>query len=296
MPVKGVFKLTSRMLTHGKLHQTGPDYSAMRMKTLSELATFCPPGLLEEAYARQTIVKNPYLKSCLAQAAFFKNALKAQAGHLCFPAVRLAYIRIPKAGSTALSYAILKGRFPDLEGKHLTAEKINFLADVNLASEIIGPEKATTFFTVVRNPFRRIVSFYYNFFERAGKEFVYEDYLFGIFRNDMSFKTFVKLVEVIPDRLKDQHVRPQHVFLKYYEKRNVRLITFRLEEASPLREFLSDFGLSADVINKSDGIHDYRHYYDQETLEVVYRIYRKDVSKFGYADEYAALQRFVSGG
>lgn len=288
MEVRAIITLLHRIIRHGKFRHSGADYPERRREMLAGLDPFFPA---ENIQSVKKGLKNAYLKAWLAQAAFLKNSWKRKGGHLLFPEANIGYIRIPKSASTALSYMMLKASFPDLARKKLNAERINFLADIHLQHRLDTSDPAITFFTVVRNPFRRIVSFYSNYFQQSETPFIYEDYLFGIFRKDMPFKDFIRLVEQIPDAMKDQHLKPQHIFLSYYERKNVAVTILKLEDSETLQRFLSRWSLSPDVLNKSSTSYDYRNYYDRETLDSVYRIYRKDIVEFGYAADYEALRR-----
>lgn len=244
---------------------------------------------------RRWILKNARTRSFYAQAAFLKDCLRRRGSHLCVPALNLCYVRNPRAASTALASAMLQARFPELIRQVLTPVQINFLTDVHLHSQVQPEQGDATFFTVVRDPFARIVSVYRAFFEHADEHFIYEDYLFGILKKKLSFKEFAKRVRLIPDFLKDQHLKPQYVLLEYYRRRNMAVRIFMLEEPEKLSGFLSACRIELKPFNMSETPYDYREYFDEESLEWIYRIYETDISRFGYEARYEELRKWVRG-
>src|SRR5690606_5029516 len=107
-----------------------------------------------------------------------RKALNTKGGHLYLREKGLAYVRIPRAASTSLSKAMLLANFPHLRKNEFTSGEINFLTDHYLQSHIEKDDSPREFFTVVRNPFARLVSVYRTFFELPHEPFLYEDYLF----------------------------------------------------------------------------------------------------------------------
>lgn len=266
------------IIAKGKLQNRGPDFQNARRKALEGLTQFCPPT--GKVSNRRTL-KNPFPGYWSGQAAYIKNAFKSTGGHIFLPDQNICYIRNPKAASTALVYAMLSARYPELEDVALSPEKINFLADANLEGQVPSSQSKAVFFTVVRNPFARIVSVYREFFKRKHDHFIYADYLFGILNKDDSFEQFVNTLQMIPDRLKDQHLKPQHTLLTFYERKGVGVKILKLEEPETIRKFLSAYGLTLKAINRSDA-YDYRTYFDKNTLERVYQLYQKDINLFDY--------------
>ncbi|MEX1239501.1 MAG: sulfotransferase family 2 domain-containing protein [Cyclobacteriaceae bacterium] len=274
-----VAHLIRLILTEGKFRHSGHDFQNARSKALEGLTQFCPAP--DGTIKNRPVLKNPFVRSWFGQAVFIKNALKRKGRHLSAPALNLCYIRNPKAASTALTYAMLSACHPELKDFALTPEKINFLADVTLNQQLSSAQREWVFFSVVRNPFARIVSVYREFFERRHDHFLYEDYLFGILREDHSFRQFLHILQVIPDRLKDQHLTPQYTLLTFYERQGVQVKILKLEEPEAVHQFLYPYGLTLKAINKREA-YDYRTYFDKETLELVYRLYHKDIHHFGY--------------
>jgi hypothetical protein len=274
------------IVNQGTLRRQLYDYGRTRAVVRKEFPQFC----LEE---QKTLgrKKRDYL---LGQVAFIKNSFSTKGGHLSAPGIKLTYIRNPKAASTSLAYFMLNALYPEIKNYRISAEKINILTDINLSTEVKASEKSFACFTVVRNPFARLVSVYRSFFEKASAQFIYDDYLFGILKKDISFAEFVNALQIIPNVLKDQHVKPQHGLLRYYRKKNIDVQVFHLESPEVLKLFLSRYSASLLTLNKDELPYDYRSYYDADMLEKVYRIYQRDIKYFGYEQEYLELRSALS--
>lgn len=172
--------------------------------------------------------------------------------------------------------------------RSLSPQQVNQLADLHMHHTL--PGKEVRFFTVVRNPFARIVSVYREFFEKERKPFLYEDYLFGALRQQMSFTQFVSTVRLIPDLLKDQHLKPQQCFLRYYERNGKPVRVLKLEDDVEIRNFLASYGLMFENFNHSEEPYDYFSYYDRDALADVLHIYKVDILRFGYEPAYDELR------
>lgn len=287
MPESRILRLLGKIVSRGKYTSSGPDFQRLRNEALEQLAEFVP-----SEFSLPSRVKNPLMRYWAGQAAFLKDCQRPKAAHLLLPSSRLHYIRIPRAASTALSYALLSAKYPRLSD-HLSASQINFLSDANLERNIISVHADDLYFTVVRNPFTRLVSVYRQFFEHCENEFMYADYLFGIFRKEMSFAEFVATLRDIPNRWKDQHFRPQSDLLKAYRLRDVPVSVFKLEEPLPLQHFLSQFEIVAHPRNQSDRVYDYRDYYDEQSFHLASDVYRSDIRLFGYEQSRQELEAWI---
>lgn len=280
-------KLSGLILRYGHLRHRGENFNQNRAASLKDLQEFIP-NLPQRQAVAQIITsppqsKNTIIRNLAGQLAFLKSSLNIKGGHLT--ADHLSYIRIPKSASTSMCTEMLEKAYPALKQKTITEKQINFLTDANLRTRIEG---SSIIFTIVRNPFSRLVSVYRDFFENKNN-YIYHDYLFGILQPTLSFSGFVDRIMNIPDRLKDQHLRPQHAFLKYYEKENLSIQVFNLEEPEKLNEFLSQHGLQLLHLNKSSEHYNYRSYYNVETLAKVSELYSIDIERFGYQQVHQEL-------
>ena len=264
-------QLAGLIFRHGHVSHSGEDFNKKRIEGLKGLEEFFPTASRAPVPSGGT---TPH--ALIVQAAFIKNSWKTYGGHLTVN--NLCYVRIPKAASTSMSYELLKKKFPDLHQQSITERQINFLADIHLEKEV---KKSPAYFTIVRNPFSRLVSVYRDLFENPD-HYVYRDYLFGILPQQLSFSEFVDRISRIPDRLKDQHIKPQCAFLKFYERQGVNVKVFKLEETGLLNQFLNQHGLLLPHLNKSGESYDDRSYYDHSTWKKASEIYRVDIEQFGY--------------
>jgi len=278
------FKLLGLVIQHGKRPHRGINYNKSRAEGLTGLAEYIPIN-----YAPGKRTTNPFI----AQAAFLKSSFRTKGGHLHATSVKLSYIRIPKSASTSMSMAMLEKIYPTLNQKKLSEKQINFLTDVNLLPGVSEINDQNTYFTIVRNPFRRLVSVYRDFFESKTPSFIYSDYLFGVLEQHLSFDEFVDRIIRIPDRLKDQHLKPQCLFLRYYEHKNISVKIFKLEEPDQLNSFLSSYHVQLPHLNKSNANYDYQNYYSPSLLQRVYTLYQNDIEKLGYEDEYKRMTDYL---
>lgn len=268
------FQLLSLVIQHGTFRHSGENFNQTRQQSLKELQEFIPSIDSHKLNSGTT-------NSIIAQAAFIKNSFQRKGGHLT--AGQLSYIRIPKSASTSMSSALLEKIYPTLNQHKLNEVQINFLTDVNIQAHLEDMSK--TYFTIVRNPFSRLVSVYHDFYDNKDSHFIYRDYLFGILPQSLSFAEFVDRISCIPDRLKDQHIKPQHLLLQYYEKQNISVKVFKLEDPEKLSAFLKEHALQLPYHNKSRVAYDYRQYYTPSLLKKVSALYQSDLEKFGYSLE-----------
>lgn len=153
-------------------------------------------------------------------------------------------------------------------------------------------------FTVVRNPFARLVSCYnYRYKKdiiinnRIVKE--YDAYLFGFLKKDRGFKTFAKKVAKINDRISDQAFKSQ-LSLIGGEKMVERIdCIVHFEKIDSFSEVIDKTGLSnLEVINSTNNTN-WMDYYDREIAEIVYQRYINDCSLLGYTEAYKELIEYL---
>ncbi|HEY0652611.1 MAG TPA: sulfotransferase family 2 domain-containing protein [Chryseosolibacter sp.] len=287
------------ILRFGRFRHSGKDFNEERNHALATLQAFVPrssSSLIPLHWlnpVKNLLMKNLYLRSFITQASIARQSVTPHGGHLHAPFLNIAYVRIPKAASTSLSYSMLKVIYPGLSSIPLDPREINFLTDANLRRSVSQLDHNDIFFTVVRNPFARMVSVYRDYISNPNQENVFEDYLFGILSQGLSFKDFVKRVDGIPDLLKEPHIKPQHYFVDYYRKRNPNVVILKLEKPDEINSFLSIYSLEMPLLNASKEDYDYRAFYDPDTFERVARMYRTDVKMFRYEQESRALRDYL---
>ena len=208
---------------------------------------------------------------------------------------RYIFIHIPKTGGTSLALAlearamkddILLGDTPKASKRRNKVKgvkaagrlwKHSTLADISgLASE----EEINTFFTftLVRNPWDRLVSYYHWLREQSfdhpvvarAKATSFEGFLCdpGIQSSFMK-----NTAESYMRTLSGAEVCNAYIRLEHFD-----------EDAQPLFGHLG-FRLTLEHTNQSDRTSDFRGYYTDETAGIVAKICAQDIEKFGYQFE-----------
>ena len=190
--------------------------------------------------------------------------------------LKLAFIRISKNAGTSVQAALLKGIYPELDSSKLSVNQINEMGKIHIKPAL---ETNVDCFAIVRNPFDRLLSCYFD--QVIGREdrYYFDDYLFQVIKKGMSFEKFVKTIQHIPDELKDIHFRPQCHYLRPIK--DVRL--FKIEsDIDQLCTYLSDFGLKMESQNKNNMDIRKHDYYCEELMHIVREIYQEDFDMFDY--------------
>jgi hypothetical protein len=136
-------------------------------------------------------------------------------------------------------------------------------------------------FTFVRNPYRRIVSYYFHLYRRDGAIF---KNIKGEFPSEETFVQFVKLFRPVRKR----KFINQYDFL--IDRRGVNPFNFigKLETfESDIHKIEKKIGINFSIIphkNKTS-YGDYRSYYNDESYEIVTSKFKKDIKNFRYKFE-----------
>ena len=186
---------------------------------------------------------------------------------------KIIFIHIPKtAGTSIIKYC--QNNFSIYDGWDI---KVKLLEKFNTDSSYINThdftktndiEKLSSYnkFTVVRNPYDRMVSWYF---------------YITLFDKDKITKTFK---EWIIDPL-DNDFTPKEIDEKDFNSQCSFVDdTTNIIKYENLNEELSNFfgkKIILPIKNKTNHKH-YLDYYDQETLDIVYKKYKKDFKKFNY--------------
>lgn len=205
---------------------------------------------------------------------------------------RYIFIHIPKTGGTSLALTlearamkddIMLGDTPKARKRRKKIKDLNAagrlwkhstLADI---AGLVSEEEIETFFTftLVRNPWDRLVSYYHWLREQSFAHPVVAR------AKALDFEGFLKDPSVQSSFLKhsaESYMRSSsggEVCSSY-----LRLEHFE-EDAQPLFDHLG-FSLELQHTNRSDRASDYRDYYNAETTGIVAKICANDIQKFGY--------------
>jgi len=275
-----MLKFISLFLQESNFNAPIEDLNEWYTRSVSGLKNYLPEPLPSRA-KRQWAKKYPAVFSLIAMGAHLKSSFSEKGGHLLAENAGLFYIRIPKAGSTSVVSAMLGVLQPAINTEKLDATQLNFLADAWLRTDL-NTLNAYTGFTIVRHPLARLVSVYRDIFEsQEPKPFIYQNYLGGILPKDISFDEFVSRISRIPDSLKDQHLKPQNLFLKPYQKRGITVRIFSLEDTNSIVSFLKPYGLEFPHLNQSSA-YSYQEYYTEKSLALAQKMYVHDFRMFNY--------------
>lgn len=184
---------------------------------------------------------------------------------------KIIFIHIPKTGGTSMENALI-GKSNILNSNH------------KKASEYARRNNLDDFFkfTIVRNPWDKMVSEYF-YYKQGGSPGFWRDKILHKQMPD-SFLKFVKnnFWPVKPKRPK--HHCAQFSFLSANGEENVMDYICRFETLHEDAATVSDkigFRLKLPHLRKSEHRH-YSEYYDTEALEIVAKKYKKDIDYFGY--------------
>lgn len=209
------------------------------------------------------------------------------------PQLNLIYISISKTGISSIRSIFLKKvgatynkkNYKTIHGK---------VADIfqYISIKKVSKQQDTYKFSIVRNPFDRLVSCYKN-------KILDEEYLpiqkgyDSLFYKDMSFEEFAKGVCQLPDMLSDRHFRSQYSYLFYKGELIVDFLGKfeNIDEDFDVIKKKYDLG-ELPHINKSSTKSNYRDYYTPELVQLVYNRYKNDVEKFNYLKEYQELKEY----
>lgn len=154
-------------------------------------------------------------------------------------------------------------------------------------------------FTFVRNPFDRLYSCYTSKYiadvEKYGKtRRAFDQYLFGVLRNNVGFGHFVKRVAHIPDVLADRHFKAQY----YLIYRDNTLPVSYIGRFEHLQDDFEHIRTQYDLepiqhMNPSRKAgDDWRDAYTLELADIVYHRYKNDFDTW-YPDEYEKLKCYL---
>ena len=217
-----------------------------------------------------------------------RNGSVSRRRYYVFEDRRLAYISTAKVACTSIKTAMMQPynihhnvhmAWPHIFKGHLKDGHQDFFK-----------------FSFVRNPFDRLVSGYRDkIFNKPKKEH------FDSIPTNISFAEFVAEVVKRPDCLINGHFQSQFTKLYQYPELQVDFLGRFENLADDWLPIATRFEFDPQLPHKMKstkrkGVHkDYRVYYTEELVHLVYNRFRADVEAFGYQDTYEELRAFVSG-
>ena len=224
-----------------------------------------------------------YLKTCILHPP--KNVFNAKT-------FRLNYFRIPKVASTSVLQVLIAHEL-SVDTSALSQKQIDVAGALYLRQNIDKNMLDFQNLAIVRNPLSRLCSVYKNIFQGSSKDFIFENYLFGLFDREMGFSDFVEQLVKIPPIIADPHLKPQYDLI--YQHHGVKAVKiFKIEEIeTTLNPYLqANFGFTISHLNKSrEATAAYGDYYTLKTARKVYKYYQKDFVAFHYNRDFDDLIR-----
>jgi hypothetical protein len=198
----------------------------------------------------------------------------------CVPTLGLAYVTNPKAACTSAKLALWR-RADALNGTSTFRRGLN--PHSLEQGPWLNPEELTnahltsvSYFTVVRDPYARLLSAYLNKKDNPNEQFWrWCQRRFG--QVPPTFREFILRMVEVPEQQRDRHVRPQwiNIMWPYVRFDVVGLV----EDMDRTQQLLEGYGLAfphpkGSRTNASDQLN---AHYDDETWRVVTEAYRDDL-------------------
>jgi hypothetical protein len=283
------------LLKNGRLKTPVTNFESKADRVIGSITTLEPrPGKKNQYQKlRDSLMKVPVLNTLISNAAYIKSGRKKVNQFFVVSSQKLVYVRILKSASTSMLSELLPLIDKNLENIRLTNEQIDVLATQYVRRKLLVDEDSYNYFAVIRNPFSRLVSVYLDLFDSTAPDFAYSEFLFGILNKNMSFEEFVRALAKIPDSLKGPHFAPQSYIVSNTGLES-KINCFRLEkDEEALKTFLKPYGIAIPHLNRQEKSYDYRIFYTRELADLAYTIYKEDVQKFGYQQDYQGLIEFT---
>jgi chondroitin 4-sulfotransferase 11 len=195
------------------------------------------------------------------------------------------FLHIPKTGGTKICNDIIKAYKEEEEEEEEEFIKIYHPKDsfefshatVDMIKSLMPKEYDEAFkFTIVRNPYDKILS---EFFYR--KEYGYHK---GFNKSKDKFNQFIHYLYKNFDTIMQMpHIEKSH-FIEQHKFVDENVVIFKFEKFNQIINFLNNkfnFKISNEKINHTDHEH-FSIYYDPDSRNKIYELYKKDFLKFNY--------------
>lgn len=180
------------------------------------------------------------------------------------------FIHVPKTGGNAI------------KNTHLFHDSI-FFDHASVRDVIKWGKKYKTSYTIVRNPYDRLVSAFF-YLQQGGEKNNKRD-LERMKKQQKYKNNFKEFVKHLHDFIEENHYKPQYTFLT--DNNNELKVDHILKQESlnndymKLQQLYGYSPVSLKKVNTSKH-EDYNQYYDDETRRIVQEVYRKDFELLNY--------------
>ncbi len=179
------------------------------------------------------------------------------------------FIHVPKTGGNAIKTT------------RLFHESI-FFGHASIRDVIAWGKKYKTSYTIVRNPYDRLVSAFF-YLQQGGEKNNKRD--LQRMKKQQKYKSFKEFVKNLHEFIEETHYKPQYTFLT--DNNNKLKVAHILKQESlnddyiKLQQLYGYSPISLSKVNTSKH-EDYNQYYDDETRRTVQEVYRKDFEILNY--------------
>lgn len=219
--------------------------------------------------------------------AFFKSLLLDREG-------KYAFIEIPKSGCSSVKRALLylEETEYNIESQKKLHKNKGFISfgDSEFSSTVRLTRDKVFAFSIVRNPYTRILSAY---LEKIEYNLDSEKYKKEIFKpgEKISFVSFLKKISLMERRKLDRHFMPQsHIIGKFYKYTYIGYLENidqdlkgMIQIIFPDRKYVPS--KKAPHSTNSSKKHTVLKYYNLEATNLVKQMYKDDFDIFGYSTE-----------
>ncbi len=142
-------------------------------------------------------------------------------------------------------------------------------------------------FAFVRNPWDRLISsfIYLNRGGMGGKDIIDRDKYLLKYKGDFNYFVKYGLINNMKYFFNQQHLRPQYKFISDWKGKIIVNKIFRFEKISDdfnqMCDLMQTERMNLPHLNKSDH-NNYRNYYNSELINIVEKVYSKDIKIFNY--------------